>query len=97
MKLVEEILKNIGQTYQLKMVDKGPAIYRKLDNGYEFEVDVISKKKSTLYVWKEAPHVLVGIYENIPTDSLMDVLGYYAVKYQNLSDKIQVEREDQIE
>ena len=29
-------------------------------------------------------------------ESLKDILGYYATKYQNLTAEIQVEREDQI-
>jgi hypothetical protein len=96
MKLIEKVLQELGSPYEIKVIDFEEVIYRKLNNEYDFEVSGISGKTCTLYVWALAPQEIVGVYNKIPIDSLKDVLGYYAVRYQNLSDKIQVEREDQI-
>lgn len=96
MKLIQEIILLLGSPYTVKKIDQEDVIYRKLDKGYEFEVSKISNKTSVLYVWSTDPRELVGIYEKIPTEYLKDILGYYAVRYQNLTEQFQVLREDQI-
>lgn len=97
MKLIQKIVQDLGSPYEIKTIDLEDVIYRKLDTGYEFEVSGISSKKFTLYVWSVGPSKVVGVFPDLPTEYMKDILGYYAVKYQNLSDKIQGEREDQIE
>ncbi len=94
MKLIQKVLQELGSPYEIKVIDYEEVIYRKLDNEYDFEVSGISGKTCTLYVWTVSPQEIVGIYDKIPIKSLKDVLGYYAVKYQNLNEKIQVLRED---
>jgi hypothetical protein len=93
----KKIVSSLGTPYIIQNLDQEPVIYRKLDNGYEFEVSGIQSAsgKCRLYVWQENPRALIGIYNGIPIRDLKDVLGYYAFKYQNLSEKIQIEREDQ--
>lgn len=94
MTLIQKVLQELGSPYEIKVIDLEEVIYRKLNNGYDFEVSSISGKTCTLYVWAINPQEIVGIYENIPIDSLKDVLGYYSTKYQNLTEKILVSRED---
>lgn len=94
MKFLERIVKELGCPYKIRNVDGEDVIFRALDAKYEFEVSAVSGKSCTLYVWTMNPHELIGIYEQIPICSLKDVLGYFAVKYQNLTDQIRVLRED---
>lgn len=94
MKLIQKVLQELGSPYEIKVIDLEEVIYRKLNEEYDFEVSGLSGKTCTLYVWALNPQEIVGIYENIPIDLLKDVLGYYATKYQNLSEKIRVLRED---
>lgn len=94
MNLIERVAKELGIPYKIRKIDTEDVIYRELDTGFEFEVSGIYGKKCTLYVWTVNPHELVGNYSEIPISSLKDVLGYYAVKYQNLAEQIQVLRED---
>lgn len=96
MKVIQKLLQELGSPYEIKVIDLEEVIYRKLNKDYDFEVSSISGKTCTLYVWALNPQEIVGIYENIPIDSLKDILGYYATKYQNLTEKIRVEREGQI-
>lgn len=94
MRLIDKVVKMLGEPYVVKSIDTGESIYRKLDNGYEFEVCVISEKSCELYVWSIDPHILVGVYTGISAKCLKDVLGYYACIYQRLTDQFQVERQD---
>jgi hypothetical protein len=96
MKLIQKIVKDLGSPYEIKTIDLEDVIYRKLETGYEFEVSGITSKKFIVYVWSVNPSQVVGTYTDLPTEHIKDILGYIAVKYQNLSDKIQIEREDQI-
>jgi hypothetical protein len=96
MKIIQKLLQELGSPYEIKVIDLEEVIYRKLNEEYDFEVSGLSGKTCTLYVWALNPHEIVGIYVNIPIVSLKDILGYYATKYQNLTEKIRVEREDQI-
>lgn len=95
MKRIEQICGQLGSPYRITTIDLEEVIYRDLGD-YEFEVSGIweGKKLCTLYVWATKTREIVGIYDKIPIDSLKDILGYFAVKYQNLLEKILVERED---
>lgn len=97
---INEILEYLGLPYHISIIDKEPVVYRQFDN-IEIEVSGLHKKamNCTIYVWMTSPHrELMGIYSNIRTkENLKDLLGYCAVKYQNLLSQIHVEREDQIE
>ena len=97
MSLLQKLASSLGNPYIGRRLDRESIIYQRLDNGYEFEISGIQSVsgKCSLYIWKENPRVLTGIYNDIPVKDLKDVLGHYAFKYQNLSEKIQVEREDQ--
>lgn len=94
LKLIDKVVKMLGDPYIIKFIDTGEVIYRKLDNNYEFEVCIIFETSCTLYVWSTTPHILVGVYTGISINYLMDVLGYYACLYQKLTDQFQVERQD---
>ncbi len=98
MQILQNILTFLGPPYKITIIDGENVIYRKLENGVEFEVSYIRSLTGTciLYVWAASPKEIIGIYENIPVKSLKDILGYYATKYQNLTAEIRVEREDQI-
>lgn len=93
MKQIEKVLQNLGDPYDIKNIDGEDCIHRKFSD-YEFEVSGAHRKYCTLYVWSITPRTVVDIYENIPTDSLKDVLGYYSCKYQNLLDQIRVVRKE---
>lgn len=97
MKLVEKIVLLLGAPYVVKTIDQEEVVYRKLEKGYEFEVSGLKSLTGncTLYVRADSPNEVVGIYENISVPALKDLLGYYAVKYQNLTSGIRVLREDQ--
>lgn len=96
---ISEILAYLGEPYQITTIDKEPVIHRSLKN-FEFEISGLHKHpmNCTLYVWMSSPHrELLGIYSSIQTkEALKDILGYCAVKYQNLLSQIRVEREDPI-
>lgn len=99
MSQIEEVLGYLGEPYFITKRDGEDVISRTFEN-LEFEVSGLHKKgiKCSLYVWMTRPHTeLMGIYHNIRNkEDLRDLLGYCAVKYQNLLSRIQVEREDQI-
>ena len=93
MKQIEKILQTLGEPYDIKAFDGEDCIHRKFSN-YEFEVSGTHRKYCTLYVWTITPRSVVDIYENIPTDNLKDILGYYSCKYQNLLEQIRVVRKE---
>ena len=84
MKQLDKLLQSLGEPYDIQDFDGEDCIHRKFGN-YEFCI---------LYVWTVTPKEVVAIYKNIPTENLKDVLGYYASRYQNIPDQIQVERQD---
>lgn len=94
MKLINKVVKMLGDPYIIRTIDTGEVIYRKLDTDYEFEVCIISEKSCNLYVWTTTPRILVGVYTGISTSCLKYVLGYYACLYQKLTDQFRVERQD---
>ena len=97
MKTVDIIRDYLGDPYVVTTIDQEAVVYRNLGNGYDFEVSGAHSLNGpfTLYVWAEHPRRIVGIYSHIRgRKNLKDVLGYCAVKYQNLLAEIQIERED---
>ncbi len=95
---IDETLGYLGEPYFITEMDGEPVISRTLED-FEFEVSGLHKKKfnCSLYVWMTHPHrELMGIYHDIQSkEDLKDLLGYCAIRYQNLFSRIQVEREDQ--
>lgn len=100
MSYINTVLDYLGEPYTLGTTDGEPVILRDLGD-YEFEISGLRSPSApvTLYVWYTKTHrELIGIYTKIHSkEDLKDILGYYATKYQNLCEKIQVEREDKIE
>lgn len=100
MSFIDTVLAYLAEPYKIGMLDGEPVILRSFGD-YEFEISGLHSPTSsiTLYVWKTKPHnELVGIYTKIHgKENLKDILGYYATKYQNLHERILVEREDKIE
>ena len=97
MKGIYAVQSYLGDPYMVTTIDGEAVIYRRLGNGYEFEVSGVKSASGPyiLYVWSSNPREIVGIYAGIKgQEVLKDVLGYYSVKYQNLTNGIQVERED---
>ena len=96
MALIDDTLRFLGPPYGIRSIDLEPVIYRSTGQ-YEFEVSGLHDKRMdcTLYVWRTSPQELVGIYSGIRTmEDLKDLMGYCAVRYQNLLSRIQIERED---
>lgn len=93
MRQIDKILQILGEPYDIQNFDGEDCIHRKLGK-YEFEVSGTHRKNCALYVWIISPREVVGIYENIPTDYLKDVLGHYACVYQTLLPQIRVERQE---
>lgn len=93
MRQIDKVLQDLGDPYDIQIFDGEDCIHRKLGN-YEFEVSNTNHKRCILYVWTVSPKAVVAIYENIPTEQLKDVLGYYACIYQKLTDQFRVVRQD---
>lgn len=97
MRKIDEVLKYLGAPYSITTIDGEPVIYRSF-KGFDFEVSGINgrSKNYTLYVWRTIPSTeVIGVYSGIQgNEALKDILGYYAVKYQNLISRIRVEREE---
>lgn len=92
---VQSLASYLGPLYSVTNIDGEPVVYRKLPNGFEFEVSGASRRNGPfdLYVWNESRQI-VGIYTRVHgRETLADVMGYYSVRYQNLTDRYRVERE----
>lgn len=97
MKKLQEICAFLGPMYSIDVRDGVESIYRWLDDTFDFEVTgFFGMKEMTVNLWMEKPHrELLAIYSGITSkEDLADTLGYLAFKYQNLQEKIRVERED---
>ena len=98
MRKIDKVCQYLGEPYTITQTDTEDVISRNLGNGYSFEVSGVHSGHETcsVYVWQIIPHKeLVGVYHGIHgKQDLKDVLGYCAFKYQNLQEKIQVEREE---
>lgn len=99
-KNIRELCSFLGPMYSIRRIDGGDCIYRRISDSMDFEI-IGPLKGGTWAVnlWQRPPHLeLMAIYSGISTDEdLSDTLGYLAFKYQNLQEKIRVEREDPIQ
>lgn len=90
----------LGPMYSVRVIDGVEVIYRKINDALEFEVTgFFGDTAMVVNVWQRRPHTeLMAIYAGVTSkEDLVDVLGYLAFKYQNLRDKIRVEREDPLQ
>lgn len=94
---LERICRLLGPMYFIAERDGVACICRNINNRFEFEVTgFFGTKTLTINLWQKKPwSELLAIYSGITTsEELADTLGYIAFKYQNLQEKIQIERED---
>lgn len=96
---IKSVCAALGPLYRIEDRDGVPSIVRRINDSLEFEVTGFFRCSSlTVNLWLMSPHIeLLAIYSDIATESdLADTLGYLSFRYQNLKEKIQVEREDLI-
>lgn len=87
----------LGEAYYIAKRDTVESICRTINERFEFEVcGFFGMGTYTVNLWQYSPHrELLAIYSGIKSlEDLRDTLGYLAFKYQNLSERIRVERED---
>lgn len=97
LKRLQDTCKFLGPLYSIKVIDYAETIYRKVNDAYELEVcGFFGPETYTVNLWQRIPHTeLMSIYSGISSkEDLADTLGYLAFRCQNLSARIQVERED---
>lgn len=97
MKQLKDTCAFLGPAYSIETIDGVECIYRKISDKYDFEVTgFFGCRTMTVNLWMIAPHrELLAIYSGIRSkEDLLDTLGYLSFKYQNLAERIQVERED---
>ena len=97
LKRLQDTCKFLGPLYSIKVIDYAETIYRKVNDAYELEVcGFFGPETYTVNLWQRIPHTeLMSIYSGISSkEDLSDTLGYLAFRCQNLSARIQVERED---
>lgn len=95
--MLKSVCDFLGPMYTVKKIDMVETIYRKVNERFEFEVTgFFGTSKMTVNLWQIRPHRdLMAIYSGIRTkEELSDTLGYLSFKYQSLSERIRVERED---
>lgn len=93
MSYLQKLKEYLGAPYTIKEIDGTDTIYRKIGDNYELEV--FKPGTLTVYVHSVNPRSIVGIYTGIKDqEDLKDFLGYLVTKYQNLLEKVQVEREE---
>lgn len=100
MKLLNDVCTFLGPMYSVRVIDGVESIYRKVNDSFEFEVTgFFGAKTMTVNLWQRKPHTeLMAIYTGITSkEDLADTLGYLAFRYQNLSERIRVEREDPLQ
>lgn len=100
LKQMREVCEFLGPMYSIQKRDEVESICRIFADAsktFEFEVTgFFGTKSMTVNLWQLEPYrILLAIYSGITSkEALSDTLGYIAFKYQNLQEKIQVERED---
>ena len=95
--MLKSVCDFLGPMYTVKKIDMVETIYRKVNERFEFEVTgFFGTSKMTVNLWQIRPErELMAIYSGIRTkEELSDTLGYLSFKYQSLSERIRVERED---
>lgn len=93
------VCRKLGPLYRVEDRDKVPSIVRAVNDSLEFEVTgPFVGGAMTVNLWLLKPHrELLAVYSGIVTeDDLSDTLGYLSFRYQNLQERIRVEREDSI-
>ena len=96
---IKSVCSALGSLYRIEDRDGVPSIVRRISDSLEFEVTgPFRHGRMTVNLWLMSPHCeLLAIYSDIATESdLADTLGYLSFRYQNLKEKIRVEREDWI-
>ncbi len=94
---MNRVLRVLGPMYFIAKRDGIECICRDINDRFEFEVTgFFGPKAMTVNLWQKRPwRELLAIYSGIATpEELADTLGYLAFRYQNLQEKIRVERED---
>ncbi len=90
----------LGPMYSVRVIDGVESIYRRVNDAFDFEViGFFGTGTMTVNLWQRKPHTdLMAIYSGIRSkEDLADTLGYLSFKYQNLQEKIRVEREDPLQ
>ena len=93
----ENLCKFLGSMYLIRGINDECRIYRKITNALEIEImQSIRNKTWFVYLWQIFPDMaLITIYSGIRSkEDLADTLGYLAFKYQNLHERIRVDREN---
>ncbi|MBD8046786.1 MULTISPECIES: hypothetical protein [Clostridium] len=89
-KKIKEILKTLGDPYEIKIIDMENVIYRNLNGTYDFEVSGLDNQKksfnATIYVWelKDRIHIVETISDIKSLDDLKSTLESITKKYLNL-------------
>lgn len=89
----------LGPLYRIEPRDKVPSIVRCVNNSLEFEITgPFSGGSLTVNLWLTSPHrELLAIYSGLTSEAdLADTIGYLSFRYQNLRERIRVERADWI-
>lgn len=97
LKQLKEICEFLGPMYSVRVIDGVECIYRRVNDVFDFEVvGFFGKSAMTVNLWQRKPCTeLLATYSGIRgREDLADTLGYLSFRYQNLQEKIQVERED---
>ena len=100
LKRLKETCALLGPMYSVRVIDGVESIYRRVNDAFDFEVvGFFGADTMTVNLWQRKPHTeLMAVYSGIRSwEDLADTLGYLSFKYQNLQEKIQVEREDPLQ
>ena len=82
---IHEICQELGNLYEIRVIDLENVIYRDLGNGFDFEISGLDNQSSTIkamvYVWQQKPKEII---EKLPVrslDELKTVLSAAVNKY----------------
>lgn len=95
---IKELCSALGDEYTIRVLDGENVIYRKLDNGFSFEISNADHNRKTfkvsLYIWNDAKHFIEESIHGIKSlPALRDALENSVVKYSSL-DPMRSERND---
>lgn len=96
---LKTVCAKLGPLYRIENSDSVPSIVRGVGDSLEFEVTgPFTGGTMTVNLWLIHPHrELLAVYSGITSpEDVADTLGYLSFRYQNLQERIQVEREDSI-
>ncbi len=91
---IKEILKYLGSTYTIRMIDGEDCIYRKINDAFDIEVSRANRKNNLMwvYVWDisekiwSCPHIIETIRDINGEENLKAVLEALVKKYQDLTE-----------